>query len=299
MRPYKFKKNPGIVEKTIEELADDARLKEFFLENDVAAEAIEDALNELLTYREEYVHCEGCRGLSYCKQETTGMQPVLSYRKGRIFLEYHPCTYLRAESEERAAFSRVDALYMPAMVRRARLDDFYQRSAERRNLYSKIIALTNQYHKGERIKGLYLHGRYHVGKTYALAACGNRFGELGHEVVLAYYPDVVRELKSSIKTGDLEMRIERLKTVEILMLDDIGGESFSAWIRDEILGPVLQHRLLDERPTFFTSNVPPQGLKEYLTMQEKDTEIIKAHRIIERIMNLADVVKLTEAIEED
>jgi len=90
-----------------------------------------------------------------------------------------------------------------------------------------------------------------------------------------------------------------LKTVEILMLDDIGGESFSAWIRDEILGPVLQHRLLDERPTFFTSNVPPQGLKEYLTMQEKDTEIIKAHRIIERIMNLADVVKLTEAIEED
>ncbi len=299
MRPYDFKKNPGIVEKTIEELAEEPRLNEFFLEHDVEAETIEDALNELLTYRDEYVHCEGCRGLSHCKQETTGMQPVLFHHKGRIILEYHPCTYMRAASEERAAFSRVDALYMPAMVRRATLEDFFQKSTERRNLYSRILALTNQHHKGEKIRGLYLHGRYHVGKTYALAACGNRFGELGHEVVLAYYPDLVRELKSSIKTGELETRIERLKTVEILMLDDIGGEAFSAWIRDEILGPILQHRLLDDKPTFFTSNVPPQGLKEYLTMQDKDTEIIKAHRIIERITNLASVFKLTDPIDKD
>ena len=46
-----------------------------------------------------------------------------------------------------------------------------------------------------------------------------------------------------------------LKTSPILMLDDIGAESNSAWFRDEILMIVLEYRMMQELPTFFSSNL--------------------------------------------
>jgi len=292
MRSYNFKENPDLVDKITEELSQDERLKEFFIEHDVSAEAIENALPDLLTFQSEFTHCEECKSLSECKQVTTGMQPQLTMVRGKIVLEYHPCDYLRAYREEKAVKDRMRSLYMPKMIQKATLEDFRMDSETRTKLYQQIVALTNRFHRGETIKGLYLHGRYQVGKTYTLGAIANRFSELGHVVLIAYYPDLVRELKSSIKTGTLESRIDELKTVDILLFDDIGGEAFSAWVRDEILGPVLQHRLLDEKPTFFSSNAPLKELYKYYIENDQQNELIKAYRIIERIENLSDAFNM-------
>ena len=38
----------------------------------------------------------------------------------------------------------------------------------------------------------------------------------------------------------------QLKEAEILILDDLGGEMSSAFIRDEVLSPILQERMLQE-----------------------------------------------------
>ena len=35
---------------------------------------------------------------------------------------------------------------------------------------------------------------------------------------------------------------------EILILDDIGAEQMSAWVRDEILQVILQHRMQEKSP---------------------------------------------------
>ena len=39
--------------------------------------------------------------------------------------------------------------------------------------------------------------------------------------------------------------------VPVLILDDIGSEMNTQWVRDEVLGPILQFRMLEELPTFF------------------------------------------------
>ncbi|MDI5788502.1 hypothetical protein PO124_09190 [Bacillus licheniformis] len=41
-----------------------------------------------------------------------------------------------------------------------------------------------------------------------------------------------------------------VKSTPILMLDDIGAESMSSWVRDEVLGAILQHRMSQQLPTF-------------------------------------------------
>ncbi len=288
MRKYDFKANPTLVDEIVEELSEDQRLKPFFLKHDITSEVIEDAVNELVTFREEIKRCDDCPGLHACKQDTTGMQPVLKYRRGRIALEYQPCHYMRAKDKQMESKHRINALYMPKMILDATLEDFYMNTKERNDLYKKIIGITNQYAKGESVKGLYLHGRYQIGKTYTLAAIANRFCTMGYEVIIAYYPDLAREMKSSIKTGTLEERIAQLKTVDVLLLDDIGGEMFSAWIRDEILGPILQYRLLDEKPTFFSSNLPLNELSKYFISTDQQQEKIKGFRIIERIKKLTE-----------
>ncbi len=41
----------------------------------------------------------------------------------------------------------------------------------------------------------------------------------------------------------------------ILMLDDIGAEEITPWARDEVIGPLLHYRMVQELPTFFSSNL--------------------------------------------
>ena len=71
------------------------------------------------------------------------------------------------------------------------------------------------------------------------------------------------------------------------MLDDIGGEGTSVWVRDEILGPILQYRLLDHKPTFFTSNYPIKRLvSDHFAKFTREADNLNATRIGVRIAEL-------------
>jgi primosomal protein DnaI len=142
------------------------------------------------------------------------------------------------------------------------------------------------------MKGMYLTGQYQQGKTYTLAALANELTKKGCRVIIAYYPDLVREIKSSIGNHTLEALIAKLKKADILMLDDIGGENQSSWIRDEVLGPILQHRLLDELPTFFSSNVSRKELPMYMVENQQKAEMMKAYRIHARVETLTEEFKM-------
>jgi primosomal protein DnaI len=122
----------------------------------------------------------------------------------------------------------------------------------------------------------------------------NELAKIGHQVYFAYYPDLARELKSAIGDGSLEDKIQELKQTEILMLDDIGGEYFSEFIRDEVLGPILQHRLLDSKPTFFTSNLSYTDLAKSLRKTDNNLEVVSSFRIAERIKRMTVEFLLTE-----
>ena len=41
-----------------------------------------------------------------------------------------------------------------------------------------------------------------------------------------------------------------MREANILMLDDIGAEEVTPWVRDEVIGPLLHYRMVHELPTF-------------------------------------------------
>ena len=294
MDKHNFKKNQTIVDEILDKISEDTVLKRFFMKHDVTSETIEAHLNDLMTYQNEHPRCFDCEGLDHCTQDTLGHQPVLTYENEAIRLSYQPCNFLRHYEQKQSVKNRINALYMPHMIYHASLSDFYMQSPERKTLYKEIMAFMKQVKLGEAVKGFYLCGEYQIGKTYTLAAMANYLAELNKTVVIAYYPDLVREIKSSIRTGELESIIDNLKTVDVLMLDDIGGESPSQWMRDEVLGPILQHRLLDQKITCFTSNVPLKELHKFMVENAQQAEKVKAYRIEERIRHLTQEFRMTD-----
>ena len=78
------------------------------------------------------------------------------------------------------------------------------------------------------------------------------------------------------------------------MLDDIGGESNSDFIRDEVLGAVLQTRMCNNALTFMSSNLNPKLLLDHLSSGSKDVDRVKGSRVFERINTLMEFVELKD-----
>ncbi|WP_252314736.1 ATP-binding protein [Sinobaca sp. H24] len=98
-------------------------------------------------------------------------------------------------------------------------------------------------------------------------------------------------MKEALSTGTTQEKIDSIKKVDVLILDDIGAETTSAWIRDDVLGVILQYRMMEKLPTLYTSNYNYKELENHLSYSQRGgTEDMKASRIMERIKHLTEAV---------
>jgi primosomal protein DnaI len=293
MKVLPFKKEPIETEKLIDNLLEDDVLREFFILNDLNTETIERNLSLFFNFKVEKDRCNGCESFAGCKQDTLGFEPVLKMGPKGPMVQYQHCHFAAKTLQEKNKEELLDALYMPQMIQKASLEDFdFTRGDNRTIIHNRLITFIQKYLHHEDVKGLYLHGPYQRGKTYCLAALANELSLHGVHTIIAYYPDLVREFKSRINDNSVEYLISKLKQVDVLMLDDIGGESQSIWIRDEVLGPILQYRLLDHKPTFFSSNLSQRQLANVLVTNSQTAEKMKAARIEARIKSLSEEIQL-------
>jgi len=277
-------------DETIDALLEDSIIRQFVMKHDLKHEAIVSGINNLLSFKETKEICNLCPGLYDCKLVTTGMTPLLRYYGNEITMDFAKCKYNTIDESK----FKIDAMYIPKKVFNADISDFDLIGPERKEIHNYILKFLNEYSPDKNVKGMYLSGVYGSGKTYILAIIANELAKKGYKIVFAYYPDLVRELKSSISSGNLEEKIEYLKTIPVLFLDDIGGEAPSSFIRDEVLGPILQHRVLDELPTFFSSNLKLKSMMEAMATDASNIEKTKAFRIYERIKELAVEFEISE-----
>lgn len=270
-------------DKMIDRFMDDLVLKKFIMDHDLTREEIIKASNLFLSYLEEIEICRACKSLKECKLNTLGYTPHLVYNNKRISIEYSVCRYHTKEG-----LSNINALYIPKKIFEASLEDMDLIGESRKKIHQYIHRFLKHDHHQSFMKTMYISGEYGSGKTYILAALANELAKADYKIIFTYYPDLVREIKSSIGTGQLEEKIRELKSIDILFLDDIGGEYFSKFIRDEVLGSILQHRLLDNKPTFFSSNYGLKQLVNVLKDSNASQEIVSALRIVERIKRMTE-----------
>lgn len=220
----------------------------------------------------------------------------------RLFMNFHfvDVTYVPTESllkkqAQAEIRARVKAMDMPKDIRDASFAN-YERTNERVMAINEALNFIDEYEQNPKgfHQALYLQGTFGVGKTYLLGAIANNLAEKGFRTTLVHFPTFAVEMKQSIQKDTVGEKLDAVKKAPILMLDDIGADSMSSWVRDDILGVILQYRMQEQLPTFFSSNFNMLQLEnEHLRVTQRgEDEPLKAKRIMERVRFLAKEINM-------
>jgi DNA replication protein DnaC len=105
-------------------------------------------------------------------------------------------------------------------------------------------------------KGLLFMGPSGVGKTHLAVAAMKELIVRGHGCLFCDYRELLKEIQASYNPASesTEMSIlDPIRTVEVLVLDDLGASKPSDWVRD-IVSIVLNARYNEKRTTIITTN---------------------------------------------
>ena len=247
-------------------------------------------VNDFALMYEERRHCARCKGLDYCKNNEKGYS--LSVNEFDEF-SIEECKYQRVERQKRN--SLIKTLYLPDGILDAKLESFDTNSESRKKIFAHITEYGLKKNGESFDKGLLLYGSFSRGKTYALAVIANELSKRNVPSLLIYFPDLVLDLKGAIGTNRFEELINMLKDIEVLMLDDLGSENMTPWLRDEILGPIINYRMMAKKPIYFSSNLNPNDLKKHLAIDDSASSKLKADRILSRLTSLAEVLNMDDS----
>ena len=221
-----------------------------------------------------------------------GYKPILVMNHGYADVSYEETPELIAAEKEAAIKNRLKLINLPASLRKASLAQVDLDDLGRLPVFEKLLAFVEQYPTIR--KGLYLYGDFGVGKSFMVAALAHDLSEKrGVSSTLLHYPSFVIDVKNAIGDGNVKTLVDELKLSEVLILDDIGAEQSTAWVRDEILQVILQYRMQEDLPTFFTSNFNFDDLEQHFAKgKHGNDETWEARRVMERIRYLAEETRL-------
>ena len=221
-----------------------------------------------------------------------GYKPILVMNHGYADVSYEETPELIAAEKEAAIKNRLKLINLPASLKKASLAQVDLDDLGRLPVFEKLLAFVEQYPTIR--KGIYLYGDFGVGKSFMVAALAHDLSEKrGVSSTLLHYPSFVIDVKNAISDGNVKTLVDEIKLSEVLILDDIGAEQSTAWVRDEILQVILQYRMQENLPTFFTSNFDFEDLEKHFAKgKHGNDEIWEARRVIERIRYLAEETRL-------
>jgi DNA replication protein DnaC len=129
-------------------------------------------------------------------------------------------------------------------------------------------------------KGLLLMGPTGVGKTHLAVAALKELIRRGHAGMFCDYRELLKEIQASYNpaSNTTEMRIlDPIRSVEILVLDDLGASKPSDWVRD-IIEIVLNARYNQNLTTLISTNYVDNPSSRGETTRGPDGKLIPAVR---------------------
>lgn len=235
----------------------------------------------------EASNCKGCKGLNDCKNKVRGFVLIPIKNNKVINFSYIGCNYTKKEEYK----DNVILFDVSKEIKNASLSNIYNNDINRVDILKKIKSYYTNFFTEQPDKGIYLYGSFGTGKTYIISALLNELAKKNVKSTVVHVPELLRGLKESF-SSDYRERFWTLKTTPILLLDDIGAEYLTVWGRDEVLEPLLHHRMNENLPTFFTSNLNLEELEKHFVISNTTIDMINARRIIERIKKLSEPVEL-------
>jgi DNA replication protein DnaC len=128
---------------------------------------------------------------------------------------------------------------------------------------------------------LLIEGGYGCGKTHLAAAVANRVVELGIPTLFLTVPDLLDQLRFAYGSEDVtfEQRFEQVRDAPLLVLDDFGTQSATAWAREKLF-QILNYRYINHLPLVITTNLALEELEGRIRSRLSDPELVTHVRIL-------------------
>ncbi|GAA3626833.1 primosomal protein DnaI [Lactobacillus hamsteri] len=218
-----------------------------------------------------------------------GYRPELFLNGNVIDVRYAPTEEKIDRERERDTKRHLELIDLPAKLHNVKLSQI-DMTDDRSDVLGEIQSFLTKYSKDIHQKGLYLSGDFGVGKTYILAGLANQVAAMGKQVIFLHVPTFIAGLTSHFEDNSLQKEIQKVANCDLLILDDIGAESLSQWSRDDVLGVILQARMDNVLPTFFSSNFDMEKLEAHFAETRNAIDPVKAARLMQRVRFLAKEV---------
>lgn len=230
--------------------------------------------------------CDQCDGLSGCMQKVKGNILELEY-DGVLSKHVRPCKYMQQKEKDLAHMSKYLICDMSEEQLLYSFDNI--NLLEEKDSYLKLVVDMQEVCKKDGREGFYLCGEPGTGKTYLACCFINEMAKQGKKCAFVNVSNYFSTLKSKMYDKDAYAnQINALKNAQVVVFDDVGGESVSNWTRDEILLPILNERMEKKRTTLFTSNYSLDNLQKYYAINSKlVNDEVGAKRLIERMKALS------------
>lgn len=272
----------------VQQIVKDPDVAAFIQEESLSQEELNRSIskfNQYITERDKFLRGD----TDYIAR---GYKPILVMNHGYADVSYEETPELIAAEKEAAIKKRLNLINLPSSLKNVSFLDVYRDDVARLTVLNRMIKFVNDY--PDNRKGLYLFGDFGVGKSFMVAALAHDLSEKrGVSSTLLHYPSFVIDVKNAIGDGNVKSLVDEIKQAEVLIFDDIGAEQSTPWVRDEVLQVILQYRMQEDLPTFFTSNFSFEDLEKHFAKGKNgNDETWEARRVMERIRYLAEETRL-------
>ncbi|MFO7681717.1 MAG: ATP-binding protein [Chloroflexota bacterium] len=113
---------------------------------------------------------------------------------------------------------------------------------------------------------------YGNGKTHLAAAIANYVADQGEPVLFVVVPDLLDHLRATFNPASgmrLDKRFDEVKKAPLLVLDDLGTESATAWAREKLY-QLFNYRYAARLPTVITTATPVDEIDPRLATRMLD-----------------------------
>ena len=119
---------------------------------------------------------------------------------------------------------------------------------------------------------LVFSGPYGCGKTHLASAIANHCTQAGYAALFVVVPDLLDHLRSTFNpasTVTYDRRFEEIRTAPLLILDDLGTESATAWAKEKLY-QLFNYRYNARLPTVITTSDRPDDIEPRLRTRMLD-----------------------------
>ncbi|VEU75702.1 Primosomal protein DnaI [Mycoplasmopsis maculosa] len=153
---------------------------------------------------------------------------------------------------------------------------------ERENLVEYINILLQAFNTQNKdfYKNIYISGSSKSGKTYIANAIANEFASNGFSTAIIDTKDLYNFLTNKLKNKEsFNDIILALKTVKILIIDNLGFEKNNAWFKYDILKEIISYRNNNKNINIYSSPLSLEELKRFYFESENTSNKFKVESL--------------------